>query len=58
MFLQGYLLGRPTSRDELIPELANVSQGARELLVKLPAQSASNVLDSAIASPRKVLEAG
>jgi diguanylate cyclase (GGDEF)-like protein len=58
MCLQGYLLGRPTSRDELIPELANVSQRARELLVRAPAQSASNVLEWALASNRKVSEVG
>jgi diguanylate cyclase (GGDEF)-like protein len=58
MFLQGYLLGRPTSRDELIPELANVSQRARELLMKSQAPIASNVVEWATASPRKVSEAG
>jgi diguanylate cyclase (GGDEF)-like protein len=58
MFLQGYLLGRPTSRDDLIPEMANVSQRARELLVRLPAQSDSNVLEWAQASTRKASEAG
>jgi diguanylate cyclase (GGDEF)-like protein len=45
MFLQGYLLGRPTSRDELIPEIAKVSQRAKELLLLSPVQKASNVID-------------
>jgi diguanylate cyclase (GGDEF)-like protein len=45
MCLQGYLLGRPTSRDELIPEMANVSQRARQLVVRLPEESESNVLE-------------
>jgi diguanylate cyclase (GGDEF)-like protein len=51
MFLQGYLLGRPSSRDELIPEMAKVSQRARELLVTSavpmtsPAPSVAVVVD-------------
>jgi EAL domain-containing protein (putative c-di-GMP-specific phosphodiesterase class I) len=45
MFLQGYLLGRPTSRDELIPEIAKVSHRAKELLLLSPAPNASNVVD-------------
>jgi diguanylate cyclase (GGDEF)-like protein len=45
MFLQGYLLGRPTSQDELIPEIAKVSQRAQELLLLSPVRKASNVVD-------------
>jgi len=58
MCLQGYLLARPTSRDDLIPAMANVSQRARELVVSLPAQGASNVLEWAMAAPRRASEAG
>ena len=45
MFLQGYLLSRPISRDELIPELARVSQRAKELLLLSSAPRTSNVVD-------------
>ena len=58
MLLQGYLLGRPASRDELIPELANVSQRARELLVTAPAQTASDIVDWARPSSHEISEAG
>jgi diguanylate cyclase (GGDEF)-like protein len=58
MFLQGYLLGRPTSRDELLPEMANVSQRARELVMRSPAQTPSNVVDWVKPPTRKMSEAG
>jgi len=34
MYLQGFLLARPTSRDELIPSMAQVSQRAQELMLQ------------------------
>jgi diguanylate cyclase (GGDEF)-like protein len=58
MFLQGFLLGRPTPRDELIPEMAKVSQRAKELLLSLPAPDASNVVDWATRWTAKLPEVG
>jgi diguanylate cyclase (GGDEF)-like protein len=54
MFLQGYLLGRPTSQDELIPEITRVSQRAKELLLISPAPKASNVVDWASRSTQEL----
>lgn len=34
MYMQGYLLARPTSRDELIPSMAQVSQRAQQLMLE------------------------
>jgi diguanylate cyclase (GGDEF)-like protein len=45
MYLQGYLLGHPTSRVELLSEMANVAQRSRELLLSSQAQSPSNVVE-------------
>ncbi len=44
MFLQGYLLARPTSRDELIPSMAQVAERARELVL-LSKHDKSKVVD-------------
>ena len=44
MYLQGYLLARPTSRDELIPSMAHVAQRVQELMLQLPLEK-SNVID-------------
>jgi diguanylate cyclase (GGDEF)-like protein len=33
MYLQGYLLARPTSRDELLPSMAQVARRAQELML-------------------------
>jgi diguanylate cyclase (GGDEF)-like protein len=44
MYLQGYLLARPTSRDELIPSIAHVAQRVQELMLQLPLEK-SNVID-------------
>jgi diguanylate cyclase (GGDEF)-like protein len=45
MCLQGYLLAHPISRDELLPEMANVAQRSRELLLISRAQTPSNVVE-------------
>jgi diguanylate cyclase (GGDEF)-like protein len=58
MHLQGYLLAHPTTRDELIPEMANVAQRCRELLLRSQTQSASNVVELSKAPARKVSETG
>jgi EAL domain-containing protein (putative c-di-GMP-specific phosphodiesterase class I) len=58
MYLQGYLLAHPTSRDELLPEMANVAQRSRELLLRSQAQIPSNVVEL-LQSPLRILsEAG
>jgi diguanylate cyclase (GGDEF)-like protein len=44
MYLQGYLLARPTSRDELIPSMAQVAQRVQELMLQLPLEK-SKVID-------------
>ncbi len=44
MFLQGYLLARPISRDELIPSMAQVAQRAQELMLQSQFDK-SNVID-------------
>jgi diguanylate cyclase (GGDEF)-like protein len=58
MCLQGYLLAHPTSRDELIPEMANVAQRCRELLLRSQAQPTSNVVELSKPPTRKVSETG
>jgi len=44
MYLQGYLLARPTSRDELLPSMAQVAQRAQELMLQSQLEK-SNVVD-------------
>jgi len=44
MYLQGYLLARPTARDELIPSMVQVSQRAHELMLQSQFEK-SNVID-------------
>lgn len=58
MYLQGYLLAHPTSRDELLPEMANVAQRSRELLLGSQAQTPSNVVELLQPSLRILSEAG
>ena len=45
MFLQGYLLARPSPRDEIIPLLAVMGERARELVILSRTKEASNVLE-------------
>jgi c-di-GMP-related signal transduction protein len=45
MYLQGYLLARPTSRDELMPSMAQVAQRAQELMLQSQLEKSSNVID-------------
>ena len=45
MFLQGFLLARPTTRDEIIPLLSVLGERARELLIMSPTKGVSNVLE-------------
>jgi diguanylate cyclase (GGDEF)-like protein len=58
MFLQGFLLGRPTAQDELIPELAKVTQRAKQLLVTSSSQASSNVVEWVPPSRRNLPQAG
>jgi diguanylate cyclase (GGDEF)-like protein len=58
MHLQGYLLAHPTSRDELIPEMANVAQRCRELLLRSQAQPTSTAVELSKPPARKVSESG
>ena len=44
MYLQGFLLARPTSRDELIPSMVQVAQRAQELMLQSQLEK-SNVID-------------
>jgi diguanylate cyclase (GGDEF)-like protein len=44
MYLQGYLLARPTSRDELIPSMVQVAERAQELMLQSQLEK-SNVID-------------
>jgi hypothetical protein len=45
MYMQGYLLAHPTSRDELIPLLEIVAQRSQQLLLESPAQKAPDELN-------------
>jgi diguanylate cyclase (GGDEF)-like protein len=45
MYLQGYLLARPTSRDELMPSMAQVAQRAHDLMLQSQLEKSSNVMD-------------
>jgi hypothetical protein len=45
MYMQGYLLAHPTSRDELIPVLEIVAQRSQQLLLESPAQKAPDDLN-------------
>jgi len=58
MYLQGYLLAHPTSRDELIPVMANVEQRAQQLLLESQLKGPSNVLELQPSSLRKLSDAG
>ena len=58
MFLQGFLLGRPTAQDELISELAKVSQRAKQLLVTSTSKSSSNVVEWVSPSSRNLPQVG
>lgn len=51
MYLQGYLLARPISRDELIPSMAQVAQLAQELMLQSQFEK-SNVIDLKKPAPR------
>lgn len=58
MFLQGFLLGRPTAQDELISELAKVSQRAKQLLVTSASKSSSNIVEWVSPSSRNLPQVG
>jgi diguanylate cyclase (GGDEF)-like protein len=58
MYLQGYLLAPPTTRDELLPEMANVARRSRELLLKSSVQTSSNVVELLKPSLRSLSETG
>jgi diguanylate cyclase (GGDEF)-like protein len=45
MYMQGYLLAHPTSRDELIPVLEIVAQRSQQLLLESPAQKAPDEMN-------------
>jgi hypothetical protein len=52
------LLAHPTSRDELIPVMANVAQRAQQLLLESQLERPSNVLELTPSSFRKLSDAG
>lgn len=45
MFLQGFLLARPATRDEVVPLLGVLGERARELVIVSRTKAASNVLE-------------
>jgi EAL domain-containing protein (putative c-di-GMP-specific phosphodiesterase class I) len=45
MYLQGYLLAHPTSRDELMPSMARFAQRAHDLMLQSQLDKSSNVID-------------
>jgi len=57
MYLQGYLLGSPVSRDQLLRSMVETTQRAQELLLTAHLAGASNALDPAVSPMGKAPEA-
>lgn len=45
MYLQGFLLARPTSRDELMPSMAQFAKRAHDLMLQSQLEKSSNVIE-------------
>ena len=58
MYLQGYLLAHPVSRDELLPAMAALSQRAEELLLQSQVASGTNVVELSATSLLRAPQAG
>jgi hypothetical protein len=59
MYLQGYLLSHPVTRDELLPVMANLSRRMEELLlISKPGSSGNNVLGLSPTALHRILQAG
>jgi c-di-GMP-related signal transduction protein len=58
MYLQGYLLSRPVSRDDVLPALANVAQRAQELLLQPQIPRAPRVVELSAPTRLSLPEAG
>ena len=59
MYLQGYLLAHPVSRDELLPVMADLSRRAEELLLRSPISgSTANVVELPANSLLRAPQAG
>jgi diguanylate cyclase (GGDEF)-like protein len=59
MYLQGYLLAHPVSRDELLPVMADLSRRAEELLLRSQISgSAANVVELSANSALRAPQAG
>jgi EAL domain-containing protein (putative c-di-GMP-specific phosphodiesterase class I) len=58
MYLQGYLLSRPVSRDNVLPAIVNVAQRSQELLLSSQIMSSPNVVALSPVSLLRSPEAG
>jgi hypothetical protein len=59
MYLQGYLLAHPVSRDELLPVMADLSRRAEELLLRSQVSGATaNVVELSANSLLRAPQAG
>ncbi|HEY4972820.1 MAG TPA: EAL domain-containing protein [Steroidobacteraceae bacterium] len=58
MYLQGYLLARPVSRDEVLATMAHATQRSQELLLDLPVMRSSKAAELSQLSPRRFTKAG
>jgi diguanylate cyclase (GGDEF)-like protein len=58
MYLQGYLLSRPVSRDDVLPALAKVAQRAQELLLQPQIPRAPRVVELSAPTRLSLPEAG
>jgi diguanylate cyclase (GGDEF)-like protein len=58
MYLQGYLLSRPVSRDDVLPAIVNVAQRSQELLLSSQIMRSPNVVALSPVSLLRLPEAG
>jgi diguanylate cyclase (GGDEF)-like protein len=58
MYLQGYLLSLPVSRDEVLPELANVALRAQDLLLRPQSARSPKVVELSQAPTLRLPETG
>jgi EAL domain-containing protein (putative c-di-GMP-specific phosphodiesterase class I) len=58
MYLQGYLLSQPVSRDDVLPALVNVTRHSQELLLGSQIKRSANVVEWSPAALLRLSEAG
>jgi EAL domain-containing protein (putative c-di-GMP-specific phosphodiesterase class I) len=58
MYLQGYLLSHPVSRDDVLPALVNVTSRSQELLLRSQITRSTNVVELLPAALLRLPEAG